>query len=146
MRLHPSFVVVAMFTFGCSSSEDSSSNPVKDSGTTFDASDAATVDSGNGDASDAETEVDDLAAVLEPIRAGANLPALIGAVWQGDQLVAIGVTGTRKLGDPTPATIDDQWHLGSDTKAMTARPAKCPPTSGKQCGRAAPTRQRARKP
>jgi D-alanyl-D-alanine carboxypeptidase len=120
MRLRPSLIVALLFTFGCSSSEDSSSNPVNDSGTAFDASDGATSDAGNDDASDAGTQPDDLAAVLEPIRADANLPALIGAVWQGEQLIAIGVTGTRKLGDPTPATIHDQWHLGSDTKAMTA--------------------------
>jgi CubicO group peptidase (beta-lactamase class C family) len=30
------------------------------------------------------------------------------------------VTGVRKRGDATLATVDDQWHLGSDTKAMTA--------------------------
>jgi CubicO group peptidase (beta-lactamase class C family) len=35
-------------------------------------------------------------------------------------LVASGVTGTRKAGTDVAATIDDQWHLGSDTKAMTA--------------------------
>jgi CubicO group peptidase (beta-lactamase class C family) len=31
-----------------------------------------------------------------------------------------GVTGTRKAGTDVAATIDDRWHLGSDTKAMTA--------------------------
>jgi CubicO group peptidase (beta-lactamase class C family) len=30
------------------------------------------------------------------------------------------VVGARKYGDPMPATKDDVWHLGSDTKAMTA--------------------------
>jgi CubicO group peptidase (beta-lactamase class C family) len=64
---------------------------------------------------------DDLAPALEPIRAAEQLPALGMAVWRGDTLVAIGMTGTRKAGDPAhPATVDDLWHLGSDTKAMTA--------------------------
>ena len=35
-------------------------------------------------------------------------------------VVASGVTGRRKAGTDVAATIDDQWHLGSDTKAMTA--------------------------
>lgn len=69
---------------------------------------------------DAGPVPDELAGVLEPIRAQHGLPALGAAVWKGDELVAIGVTGTRKLGDPTPATTADLWHLGSDTKAMTA--------------------------
>lgn len=122
MRFATSLVAVATLSlWGCSESTDSSSNPATDSGTTLDASEAGTLDAGNDAANDASTtQPDDLASVLEPIRAEANLPALIGAVWKGDELVAIGVTGTRKLGDPTPATIYDQWHLGSDTKAMTA--------------------------
>lgn len=118
MRLTAS-ILALLCTFGCSSSEDSASNPENDSGTTEDASEGGTVDSGS-DTSDAGTQPDDLAPVLEPIRAQNGIPALIGAVWHGDDLVAIGVSGTRKLGDPTPATIQDQWHLGSDTKAMTA--------------------------
>jgi D-alanyl-D-alanine carboxypeptidase len=62
----------------------------------------------------------DVSAALETFRARGNLPALTAAVFQGSTLLAIGVTGVRKLSDPTKATIDDQWHLGSDTKAMTA--------------------------
>ena len=30
------------------------------------------------------------------------------------------MTGVRKSGTDVRATVDDQWHLGSDTKAMTA--------------------------
>ena len=72
------------------------------------------------DAGDAATPVDDISSLLEPVRSANGLPALAGAVWKGGTLVAEGVTGVRKQGDPTPATISDQWHLGSDTKAMTA--------------------------
>ncbi len=63
---------------------------------------------------------EDLSAALAPVRAKAGVPALGAAVWRGGELVAIGVSGVRKQDDPTPATARDQWHLGSDTKAMTA--------------------------
>lgn len=61
-----------------------------------------------------------VAALLEPIRAKYDLPALGGLVISSHGPLAIGVTGVRKRGDATLATIDDVWHLGSDTKAMTA--------------------------
>jgi CubicO group peptidase (beta-lactamase class C family) len=65
--------------------------------------------------------VDNLAAKLEPIRVAEKLPALGMAAWRDGQLVALGVTGTRRADDPAhPITAGDQWHLGSDTKAMTA--------------------------
>jgi len=58
--------------------------------------------------------------VLEPVRLKHGLPALAGAVLTGDGLVAAGAVGLRKKKTDVPATVDDQWHLGSDTKAMTA--------------------------
>jgi len=61
-----------------------------------------------------------LGPVLEPIRAKYDLPALAGAIFTVDGVTEIGVTGVRKRGDPTPTTVDDLWHLGSDTKMMTA--------------------------
>lgn len=64
--------------------------------------------------------VQDLAAILEPIRARFELPALGGAIVTPDGLVAIGVTGTRRAGAEEPVTTMDDWHLGSCTKAMTA--------------------------
>ncbi|MBI2388213.1 MAG: beta-lactamase family protein [Deltaproteobacteria bacterium] len=69
---------------------------------------------------DAAPAVDALEELLEPIRAANALPALAAAVFSSDGLLAIGAVGARKLGDPTPVTRDDKWHLGSDTKAMTA--------------------------
>jgi D-alanyl-D-alanine carboxypeptidase len=63
---------------------------------------------------------DDLGPLLEAHRAAARLPALGGAVVRSDRLVAIGATGSRKLGDPARVTAGDRWHLGSNTKAMTA--------------------------
>lgn len=67
-----------------------------------------------------QTEPHDLTATLEPVRARAELPALAAAVWRGKALIALGATGVRRRGDETPITEADRWHLGSDTKAMTA--------------------------
>ncbi len=61
-----------------------------------------------------------IAALLEPIRVKHHLPALGGAIVTSRGLVAAGVTGVRKDGADATATIADEWHLGSDTKAMTA--------------------------
>jgi CubicO group peptidase (beta-lactamase class C family) len=62
----------------------------------------------------------DVSALLAPIRAKHDLPAMAGAVVVGDAIEAIGVDGVRERGKPEKATVDDQWHLGSCTKAMTA--------------------------
>lgn len=62
----------------------------------------------------------DIAALLEPIRAKYNLPAMGGAIVLGGQTAAVGATGVRKAGDATPVTPDDLWHIGSCTKSMTA--------------------------
>jgi CubicO group peptidase (beta-lactamase class C family) len=61
-----------------------------------------------------------VAAVLEPIRARHGFPALGGAIVTSRGLTAMAVTGVRKAGTEVAATPDDLWHLGSDTKAMTA--------------------------
>jgi len=64
--------------------------------------------------------VRDISADLEPIRAKGEVPALAAAEWRGGELLAIGATGVRTEGDVARVTTDDPWHLGSDTKAMTA--------------------------
>jgi CubicO group peptidase (beta-lactamase class C family) len=61
-----------------------------------------------------------VAELLEPIRQKHKLPALAGAIVTGRGLEAIGATGIRKAGTPVTVTVEDEWHLGSDTKAMTA--------------------------
>ena len=63
---------------------------------------------------------EDLKSLLEPIRQSHDLPALAGAIVTSKGLQAIGVVGVRKYGAGVPVTINDQFHLGSDTKAMTA--------------------------
>jgi CubicO group peptidase (beta-lactamase class C family) len=62
----------------------------------------------------------DVSALLEPIRAKYNLPCLAAMTLKGNQIVAQGIVGVRKAGSPELATLADQFHLGSDTKAMTA--------------------------
>jgi CubicO group peptidase (beta-lactamase class C family) len=65
----------------------------------------------------ANSEINEL---LAPVREKHQVPALAAAVVSSKGLVAVGAVGVRKLGDKTPVTVDDQFHLGSDTKAMTA--------------------------
>jgi CubicO group peptidase (beta-lactamase class C family) len=70
---------------------------------------------------DAGRPVADLAAALGPIRVRFGLPALAAGVYDADSALAEGAVGLRALGQPdAPVTVDDRWHLGSDTKAMTA--------------------------
>ncbi len=60
-----------------------------------------------------------LAAKLAGIGEKHGLPALAAFASKGDD-TREAVWGVRKLGDATPAGLHDRWHLGSDTKAMTA--------------------------
>ncbi|MGH9775014.1 MAG: serine hydrolase domain-containing protein [Candidatus Acidiferrales bacterium] len=62
----------------------------------------------------------DLRELLEPLRKEFDLPALAAAIVTSHGLVSVGAVGVRKYGDATPVTVNDQFHLGSDTKAMTA--------------------------
>ena len=58
---------------------------------------------------------------LERFRTKTKVPAVIGAVTDADELLAIDVVGSRSRNNPDDlATIDDQWHIGSCTKAITA--------------------------
>ena len=63
---------------------------------------------------------DALSTTLEPIRVTFGLPALAAAVVKNGTIVASGAVGTRVLGADMPVAGDDRFHLGSDTKAMTA--------------------------
>jgi CubicO group peptidase (beta-lactamase class C family) len=61
-----------------------------------------------------------LAAILEPIRVKYQLPALAGAIFTPEGMVKMAAVGVRKAGTDIPVTVNDLWHLGSDTKVMTA--------------------------
>ncbi len=106
----------AMSALGCSSDSSPGNAPASDAG----ADTQTTTDAASDAPSDAAVGPDDVSSLLEPIRASHALPGLTGGVVSGNDLLALGTTGVRKLGDPTLATQDDRWHLGSETKAMTA--------------------------
>ncbi len=57
---------------------------------------------------------------LEVLRKQYNLPALAVVVVKDGKICDRAAVGLRKEGDPTPVTIDDQFHIGSCTKSMTA--------------------------
>lgn len=63
---------------------------------------------------------DDLSAELEAIRKKHDVPALAAAAMTKTDLRGVGAVGVRKLGNPTKVTVEDQWHIGSCTKSMTA--------------------------
>ncbi len=69
-------------------------------------------DKGVGDA--------DLLDVLRQARESYNVPAMAAALVTDQGLQRIAAIGTRKWGTDSPVTTNDLWHLGSDTKAMTA--------------------------
>jgi len=64
-----------------------------------------------------ETSVSEL---LQPIREKHGVPALAATVVTVGGPQQAGVVGVRKWGTETPAGSGDLWHLGSNTKAMTA--------------------------
>ena len=54
------------------------------------------------------------------VRTRHGVPALAAAVFTTEGVTDIGAAGVRKAGTAVPVTIDDLWHLGSATQAMTA--------------------------
>ncbi len=62
----------------------------------------------------------DVSALLAPLVAKHDVPALAGGIVVGPDLVAAGCDGLRRRGFPERVTSADRWHLGSCTKAMTA--------------------------
>jgi CubicO group peptidase (beta-lactamase class C family) len=67
-----------------------------------------------------EPVLGDITSLLEKVRAEYELPAMAGAVISRGEIIAIDAVGVRKAGSDVKVTIDDKFHLGSCTKAMTA--------------------------
>lgn len=61
-----------------------------------------------------------LETALDAAFAGGGVPALAGMVVGVDGPVWTGARGVRQAGGAEPVSVDDRWHLGSNTKAMTA--------------------------
>jgi CubicO group peptidase (beta-lactamase class C family) len=57
---------------------------------------------------------------LKPIREKNDVPGIAAAVVTSAGIQFVGAVGVRKRGTDIPVTLDDLWHLGSDTKAMTS--------------------------
>jgi CubicO group peptidase (beta-lactamase class C family) len=65
----------------------------------------------------AQTSLDPM---LDPYLARYDLPAIAAAVVMDGKVISAGAVGTRRVGTKIPVTINDPFHIGSDTKAMTA--------------------------
>ena len=63
----------------------------------------------------AQTSLDSL---LTPYLARYDLPAIAAAIVKEGKVIAAGAVGTRRMGATIPVTIQDRFHLGSDTKAI----------------------------
>ena len=62
----------------------------------------------------------DLSNLIASALEKSQLPALGAAIVTSAGLEAVGVAGVRSWGRSENVTSDDQWHLGSCTKAVTA--------------------------
>lgn len=62
----------------------------------------------------------ELGNILEEIRVRHKIPAIGAALINSNGIRKIACAGYRKRGVDIPVTINDEWHLASCTKAMTA--------------------------
>jgi CubicO group peptidase (beta-lactamase class C family) len=68
----------------------------------------------------AADRVDDLSPLLAGSVQKFKLPGMAAAIVQGNRMTAFGVAGIRCRGSAEHITADDLFHIGSDTKSMTA--------------------------
>jgi CubicO group peptidase (beta-lactamase class C family) len=69
---------------------------------------------------DGRGAADSLDNALHPYLDAYGLPALAAAVAVKGEIAAAGAVGVRRVGTSIPVTLNDRFHIGSDTKAMTA--------------------------
>jgi CubicO group peptidase (beta-lactamase class C family) len=73
---------------------------------------------GSSEENNAPVNVD---AILQSILSRGNKRfGMVATVLRGERIIAQGAAGVRKRGTAERITLDDQFHLGSCTKAMTA--------------------------
>lgn len=58
--------------------------------------------------------------LVEEVKAAHDLPALAAVVVRSNAVIAVGASGIRRNGVDDRVTARDRFHLGSNTKAMTA--------------------------
>lgn len=63
--------------------------------------------------------VGSLNAIVDSMRLAREMPAMGAVLLSREGIVAIGVGGNRRMTGGQPVTVNDKWHLGSDTKAIT---------------------------
>jgi CubicO group peptidase (beta-lactamase class C family) len=61
-----------------------------------------------------------LATLLDSLRYALDFPALAGAIVTDDSILDAQAVGCRRYGGAENVTVNDQFHLGSNTKAITA--------------------------
>ncbi len=107
---------LALLGTACSSDEPSAD------GTGLDLRDPTTADGpATTDSADAtDTGGTPLEAALAGIVDETGVPAVGAALFDHNGPIEMAVSGVRQRGDDTKATVDDLFHLGSNTKAMTA--------------------------
>jgi CubicO group peptidase (beta-lactamase class C family) len=64
--------------------------------------------------------IDDLEPILINVLKTSQIPSLAAAVVSEDELIGLGVHGLRKWGSESKVTVSDRYHIGSNTKSMTA--------------------------
>jgi CubicO group peptidase (beta-lactamase class C family) len=62
----------------------------------------------------------DVSALLAPVIQKHDVPGMAAAVVRDGQVVALGVAGVRTRGKADKVAAADRFHIGSDTKAITA--------------------------
>lgn len=62
----------------------------------------------------------ELSRAVKSVRDKYGMPALGVLIQIGDKSPVVAVSGVRKLGEDTPVTRSDLWHIGSTEKSMTA--------------------------
>jgi CubicO group peptidase (beta-lactamase class C family) len=65
-------------------------------------------------------DFENISTFVEGLRSKEDFPGVAVAVVSAEKLLAAGAAGVRKLGDPERITLEDKFHIGSCTKAMTA--------------------------
>src|SRR6266850_4046691 len=73
---------------------------------------------GSSEEDNAPVNVD--AILLSILGRGGERFGMVAAVLRGERIIARGAAGVRKRGTAERITLDDRFHLGSCTKAMTA--------------------------
>lgn len=68
----------------------------------------------------ADDQSQSVSELLAPLVEQNNGAALAVAVIEGDRVTKIGAAGLRARGTKEAVELNDLWHLGSFTKAMTA--------------------------